>query len=259
MPIQEITPEFVGEVGVHPRLVRIVCDDTFDDVIASNYLLSRVSQGFVFYPTDMVAVSFQDFPGEISVRWFTVFIAYNPYIITLFPLAGTQIVPTVDGNLAQYNDTEGTLSDSGIPHNQVLTSSIVEPDTSSNLFCFDITVGQAALAAGGSVTLVDSSLTKQYKVRNLQINRGGTNFSGGGGDRLGQVTDGTTVYSVIPAASLQTLANAQWGATALPNPASAAINTSTVAGADLVFKYSGGTTDYTAGSVVVSGLIQRVA
>lgn len=140
-----------------------------------------------------------------------------------------------------------------------LMNCVVDADPGANLISFDVTVGHAALAAGGSVTLTASSGVKQYKIRSLQINRGGTNFSGGGGDRLGEVTDGTTVYSVIPAASLQTLANAQWGATALPNPASTAINTSTTAGANLTFKYSGGTTDYTAGSVVISGIVERVA
>jgi hypothetical protein len=130
---------------------------------------------------------------------------------------------------------------------------------SSNLITFDVTVGQASLASGGSVVLKTSNGTERYKIRSLQLNSGGTNFSGGSGDRLGQVTDGTTVYSVIPAATMQSLANAQWGATALPNPASAAINTSTVAGADLVFKYSGGTLDYTAGSLVISGVLERVA
>jgi hypothetical protein len=140
-----------------------------------------------------------------------------------------------------------------------LYSSLASPDQSIDLVSFDTTVGQAALAAGGSVSLVTSSGAKQYKLRVLQLNSGGTNFSGGGGDRLGQVTDGTTVYSVIPAATMQSLVNAQWGVTALPNPASAAINTSTAAGASLVFKYSGGTTDYTAGSLVISGIVQRVA
>lgn len=129
----------------------------------------------------------------------------------------------------------------------------------ANLFSFDVTVGQAALASSGSVTLVQSSGVKQFKIRSLQLNLGGTNFSGGSGDRLGQVTDGTTVYSLIPAATMQSLVNAQWGVTALPNPASAAINTSTVAGANLAFKYSGGTLDYTAGSLVISGIVERVA
>lgn len=124
---------------------------------------------------------------------------------------------------------------------------------------FDVTVGQAALASGGSVALWDALAGEQYKVRQLYLNSGGTNFSGGGGDRLLAISDGTTVYSVIPAANIQTLANRVWGEGAtFPFPASAAINTSTAAGADLVALYSGGATDYTAGSLVLSGMLERV-
>lgn len=165
----------------------------------------------------------------------------------------------VSGNVISASGTAGITVDGGVVANRILYTTFATPDAASDLIAFDITVGQAALAAGGTVTIQASSGSKQYKIRSLQLNSGGTNFSGGGGDRLGQVTDGTTVYSVVPAATMQSLTNAQWGVTALPNPASAAINTSTVAAAALTFKYSGGTTDYTAGSLVISGVLQRVA
>jgi len=164
------------------------------------------------------------------------------------------------GNLMSASGTAGKLADSGLVAANVLSGSIATPDTNANLVSFDVACGQATLAAAGSVVLINSSGAKQYKLRALWINSGGTNFSGGGGDRLGQVTDGTTVYSVVPAADMQTLVNAGWGmSTPLPFPASAAIDTSTAAGADLVFKYSGGAADYTAGSIVVSGIAERVA
>jgi hypothetical protein len=133
-------------------------------------------------------------------------------------------------------------------------------DPASNLIAFNVTVGFAALATGGTVTLYASSGSKQYRLLQLYMNGHGTNFSGGGGDRLLAITDSTTVYSVVPATNLQTLLNAGWGiSTPLPFPASVAIDTLTAAGASLVAKYSGGTTDYTAGSVVFTGLLQRVA
>ena len=162
-------------------------------------------------------------------------------------------------HLMMAADANGTLSDANIAANKVLTSGITTPDVGSNLIAFDVTVTSAALATGGIVTLYTSSGSKQYKVRSLQLNSGGTNFSGPSGDRLGLVTDGTTAFSLIPAATMQSLVNAQWGVTALPNPSAAAINTSTVAGASLKLVYSAGTTDYTAGSLVISGLLQRVA
>lgn len=165
----------------------------------------------------------------------------------------------VVGRVASFADTAGTVQDAGFDANLVLTASITTPDINANIIRFDITVPVASLASGGSVTLYTSSGSKQYKISSLFVNGGGTNFSGDGGDRLLSITDNTTVYSVVPAASLQTLANTGWGVTGLPFPASAAINTSTAAGASLVAKYSGGTTDYTAGSVVISGILQRVA
>lgn len=141
-------------------------------------------------------------------------------------------------------------------------SALATPSPGSNLIHFNVACGQAALAAAGTVVLVAAAdATAQYQIISLWINDGGTDFAGGGGDRLGQVTDGTTVYSVVPAATMQALVNAGWGfGTDLPFPAGGvALNTLTVAGDDIVFAYSGGTTDYTAGSVVVSGVVARVA
>lgn len=135
-------------------------------------------------------------------------------------------------------------------------------DPGSNLIYKDITVTAAALASGGSVILIDSSGSKQYKVRSLMLNAGGTNFSGGGGNRLGRITDGTTVYAGISAATMQALVNAPWqtsGGADLAMSASVAANTSTAAGADLVFIYTGGTTDYTTGSLVITVGVERVA
>lgn len=170
---------------------------------------------------------------------------------------GTFLVTLSNASHAQ--STNYRIADVGSATGSLLNSALAAADPMSNLIWFDVTVGQAALAAGGSVTLYASSGAKRYKVRELFINSGGTAFSGGGGDRLGQITDNTTVYSVIPAANMQTLTNNGWGnGTPLPYPASAAINTSTAAGASLVFKYSAGTVDYSAGSIVVSGCVQRV-
>ncbi len=120
-----------------------------------------------------------------------------------------------------------------------------------------VTVTEAALAAAGNVPLIVSATGQQFRLQDILLNSGGTNFSGGGGDRLLSITDGTTVYSVIPAASLQTLANARWGSVAVPYPASAPINRLTVAGQNLRAIYSGGTADYTAGSLSLTIVYDR--
>ncbi len=163
----------------------------------------------------------------------------------------------VISNQSHGQDTVYKIADVHEAAGSLLSSAIDSADPNANLVTFNVTCGQAALAGGGVVLYTSSGLS-QYRVISLSINSGGTNFSGGGGDRLGQITDGTTVYSVIPAASLQTLANAVWGSTALPLPASAPMNTLTGVAADLEFQYSGGAADYTAGSIVISGVLQKI-
>lgn len=183
--------------------------------------------------------------------------ASGTFIVGASDSAGAFNAVLTNNSLGQT--TTFRLPDPGAASAGILVSTLTAPDNNANLVRFDVTVGFAALATGGTVTLLASSGAKQYKIINLWVNAGGTNFSGGGGDRLLDITDGTTVYSTIPAASLQTLANTAWGVTELPFPAAAAINTSTAAGASLICEYSGGASDYTAGSVVISGLLQRVA
>jgi len=161
-------------------------------------------------------------------------------------------------NASFGQSTNITIADPGNAFGYIQTTT-QNPDPCANLISFDVTVGQAALAAGGNVPLIVSSGSKRYKLRMMNLNSGGTNFSGGGGDRNISITDGTTVYSVIPAATAQSLTNSNWGTTGLPYPVSAAANTSTAAGANLRAIYSGGTADYTAGSLVISAIYQRVA
>lgn len=192
-------------------------------------------------------------------------------ILNLYPSTaakGSLIVKAIDNtgdtsvtisNAAHGQATVYSIPDVGQAAGSLLVNVLDNADPAADIVTFDVTVGQAALASAGSVTLQASSGTKQYKIRQLFLNGGGTNFSGGGGDRLATISDGTSDFSVIPAATLQALANTGWGETGLPFPASVAINTSTAAGASLTIAYSGGAADYSAGSMVISGVLERVA
>lgn len=142
---------------------------------------------------------------------------------------------------------------------KLLYSSFANPDTQSNLIVVNITAGQAALAAGGHVTLQASSGSKQYQIVDMWLNMVGTNFSGGGGDRNIQITDGTSVWSIIPAATAQSLTNSTWGTTGLPVPASVSFKQPSAAGASIYLAYEGGAADYTAGSLTVTCLLCRIA
>lgn len=165
------------------------------------------------------------------------------------------------GHLLSAGDANGTLSDSGVAATSVAISSITSPDASSDLIWYDVTCSAAALATAGKVNIQVSSGSKQYAVRDIRMNYGAAGLSGGGGNRLLAVSDGTTVYNNagITAALLGTPINTVWGGTGNPLPGTVAMDTPSVAGANIFAQYSGGTTDYTTGSVVISVLVQRTA
>lgn len=141
------------------------------------------------------------------------------------------------------------------------TSIVADGKTLSQLIWVETTVGQADVASAASKTIMSSSGSQRYKIREIILSGSGTNFSGGGGDRLMSVTDGTSTWTVIPAATLQSLAASRWGlSTPVPFPATAAhINTASAAGTSVVAKYSGGTTDYTAGSLTLLICFEKTA
>jgi hypothetical protein len=355
MPITSFTTDVPGQIGVNPRLVRMISTDNLATVTTAGYLNVQLAEsGFPIFSTDFI---FMNYNNGASFSIFTPSIA-NSGIITLVDTAGsgTITLPTIANHIATYTNTSGALSedpataisggniqaglsgtagtissfpstaskgslvvaavantgntvttisnaamgqasvisipdpagatanfavapsalvsgnvvqasgtaglvaDSGVAGNKILTSSFATPDIAADVVLFNITCDQAALATAGKVNIIVSSGSKRYQIINIFLNSGGTNFSGGGGNRLLAITDGTTVYTVIPATNIQTLINGGWGiTTVVPYPVSAAINTPTVAGANLYAQYSGGTTDYTAGSLVLTVKAIRIA
>jgi len=122
----------------------------------------------------------------------------------------------------------------------------------------NVVITHTQLATAGHAQIFAGVTGAQYQILNMFLNSGGTNFSGGGGDRLMGITDGTTVYSVVPAATMQALTNSAWGSTALPFPASAPMDTLTVVSQPLYAVYSGGSADYSAGSLTLTISYVRV-
>lgn len=125
---------------------------------------------------------------------------------------------------------------------------------------FEVTVGQAALASGGEVILLDAAASETWKVLDIVLSADGTNFDAGG-DRDLDITDGTSIWSVVPAVTLKALAVSRWGVDAgMPNPATAShLFAASASGTDIVAKYSGGATDYTAGSLTLRVTAYRTA
>ncbi len=168
---------------------------------------------------------------------------------------------TISNSTAQAQATVLTIPDIGAATGFLNPQTVTAASTpASVLITKDITLGFAALAAGGTVDVQAALATSQYKVRNIFVNYGAAGLSGGGGDRLVTLTDGTTVYNNagITAALLGTPVNTVWGGTGNPLAGTVDQSTATVAGQALRFVYSGGTTDYTAGSVVVTVTYERI-
>lgn len=156
-------------------------------------------------------------------------------------------------------DVAGTLADGGLITNRIMTAGFATPGASAVPQRFDVVVTAAAIASG-SVTIIPSGFTNVYRLDEIYLNAGGTNFSGGGGDRLGNISDGTTSYTNIPAATMQSLVNARWGTASVPFPTGGIPVSQTMAsGQPLVFATTGGTANYTTGSLTITVLATRVS
>lgn len=115
-----------------------------------------------------------------------------------------------------------------------------------------------ALATAGTVVVAAGDAEKRFLVRDIVLVGGGTSFSAGG-DRLLSLTDGTSVYTTVPNASLETApaVSSRWGSTAVPY-VTGTVATPTVAGQALRFAYSGGSTDHDAGSITFLVNIEEI-
>lgn len=135
----------------------------------------------------------------------------------------------------------------------------------SDLKWVDVTCTATALDAStgtGKVEVIPAgAATDQYKIRDIRLVGGGTNF-GSGGDRLLSLTDGTTVWTTIPNADIESAPSATltWGNTKVPFLTGTS-DTASAAGAQIYFQYSGGTpaTPHTTGSIKFSVCVEKVA
>jgi len=58
MAIQSFNLEYTGQIGIFPRTVKILCDDSFSVITAPNYLAPLVTQGYSFLPSDIIEISY---------------------------------------------------------------------------------------------------------------------------------------------------------------------------------------------------------
>jgi len=127
----------------------------------------------------------------------------------------------------------------------------------SQLVWVDVAATAALLDGAGSVTVMAGVTGDQYKVREIILVGGGTNF-GAGGNRTIVLTDGTTTWTTIANADIEAApaASLRWGDTKVPF-ATGTSNTKSASGADIVLEYAGGTTDHTTGSITFSICLEK--
>lgn len=123
----------------------------------------------------------------------------------------------------------------------------------------DVAATAALLDAAGTAPVIAGVAGDQYKIREVILVGGGTNF-GAGGDRTIVLTDGTTTWTTIANADIETApaTSLRWGDAKVPF-ATGTSNTASVAGQAIRFAYAGGTTDHTTGSITFSVCLEKVA
>lgn len=169
----------------------------------------------------------------------------------------SDVVSPAENELVRFN-ADGNLESTGMIADSDLTLPAgliaLEVDYPGKIERFEATVGQAALASGGSVSILPALTGEQWSILEIVISGTGTNFSGG--DRLLNVSQGATVYTSMTTTLVQTLTSTRWGDTDMPLPVNPFALTA--AGQDVVAKYSGGSTDYTAGQCTISLVAARL-
>jgi len=136
-----------------------------------------------------------------------------------------------------------------------MAANIAEVQESSQVVVKRTQLSSASLASGGQqVVLTSFSGSSAYRFIDIKLT-----VTGGlaGGDRNIAITDGTTIWTVIPSASVLLPTNARWGSTPVPFSASQICDTATVAGANVYATYSGGTTDYTSGAIGIEVIVYK--
>lgn len=133
-------------------------------------------------------------------------------------------------------------------------------ETLSNLIWKSITCAATGLDSAGKVNVASAFPGNSYKIRDIHLVGGGTNFAAGG-NRLLDLTDGTTVWTTIANADIESApaASLRWGDTKVPFLTGKSAVASVV-GAQIYFVYSGGTTDHSGtGSIQFSVCLEKIS
>lgn len=160
------------------------------------------------------------------------------------------------GNIL-YNDAGSKIT--GVKHPDGTEEFFaLSPVQGAKLVSVDVTVTAALLDSGGKVTVIPAG-QGQWKIRGITLVGGGTNYAAGG-DRNISLSDGTTTWTTIANADIESApaASLPWGNAKVPM-LTGTTDTASAANAEIKFAYSNGTTDHSAtGSIKFNVLLEKV-
>lgn len=267
MAIKSIITQSIGQSGVTPRIIYIETDDPVNVVTATGYLNNVVNKSKITVSdTDLAVVAIK--PTSGTNRYVGLYeVEYSGGNWSLVNTANTFDMNLLDGqmligktgDLAQpaYLTAGTNVTISNGPGAVTINAGV---SGSSNFFSFTTTIDYTQLAGAAPPVVLMPANGRSFRLRDLYLDGTGTGTNFSGGDRALQVTNGVQILATVPAATMQALVNARWGTSDLTGPTGSnyySINSLTTN--SIVAEYaSTGTTDYTAGELVISGVVELI-
>jgi hypothetical protein len=168
MTIYSIIPEdAAGQVGIKPRKVAILCDNTLSQVTTAGFLNGVANANITIQPTDEIHIIYSYVPST-GVGIFGIFlptIALGTGLITLalWSNPGDVLLPVVSGDLPAFVGTSGQIQDSGILATNVVSKAAVNTMAAGSSIVLAKVNGteaaNAVTASGVAGVITTSSLT----------------------------------------------------------------------------------------------------
>ncbi len=173
--ILNYTPDFIGENGILPRLVRLLCNDDIDTITQAGYLSSTALQSNPLYLSDFVFISY----GTDMSTHGIFFPTYNAGVMTLNLYTGDGNVSytgtLISGNVPQFDGTSGEIKDSGILVTNLQTISSIKANKTA-VWGGGSTSNAFALAGATASAIVIASIYAQAGTASILKVVPGTNI-----------------------------------------------------------------------------------
>lgn len=113
MGIKRFSTTYIGEQGIAPRIVKITTTDSLATVTALNYAHTMITEGFPFNKTDVIFMNYGTNSATFGIFTPTITSAGTQFFSYVNPGSVSTTGTLVNGDLATYSGTTGTLTDPG--------------------------------------------------------------------------------------------------------------------------------------------------